>query len=168
MDGIVCETPRLVLRRITMGDLEPLAAILGDPDVSRFIGGPRTVEQTRARMQALLRDYDRVGFSKWAIVSKNTGEVIGRCGPAIQVVEGVEEVEVGYDLARGQWGQGLATEAAAAAVKHALEALGLARLIALIHPQNVASQRVARNVGMTYERDVAWRDLTMGLHARAS
>jgi RimJ/RimL family protein N-acetyltransferase len=110
---IVCQTERLILRHFTEEDLEPLAVIHADPDVMRFFGGARTVAQTRARLFDFLSAYKRVGLSKWAVVLRNTGELIGRCGPAIEPIEGVEEVELGYDLAKRYWGQGLATEALA-------------------------------------------------------
>jgi ribosomal-protein-alanine N-acetyltransferase len=163
---IVLETRRLILRRLGEDDVEPLAAIHADPDVMRFIGGVRTRAQTQARLCDLIENQRRLGFSKWAVVLRSTGELIGRCGPIVERIDGVSEVEVGYDIARSHWGRGLATEAARAAVEHCLSSLGLARVIALIHPQNVASQAVARRIGMTYERDVEWRGGVFGLHAR--
>ncbi len=163
---IVCQTPRLLLRLLTEDDLEPLAAMLADPEVTRHIGGPRTREQTRARLAELIEQYASVGFSKWAVVLRATGECIGRCGPAVVHVSGAREVEVGYDLARRHWGQGLATEAARAAVEHALGVLGVPRVVALIDPANAASQRVAGHLGMLFEREVEWRDKPMRLYAR--
>src|SRR5688572_6287917 len=103
---IVSETPRLVLRRFTPDDADALAVIHADPVVAEFIGGVVTPEQTRARVAGFLDDYARWGFSKWAVVLKSTGELIGRCGPVLELVEGVEEVELGYTLSRQHWGRG--------------------------------------------------------------
>jgi ribosomal-protein-alanine N-acetyltransferase len=165
---IICETDRVILRRFTMADLDPVAAIMADPEVTRFFpGGPRTREQTGARLADFLRDYDRVGFSKWAVVLRSSGELIGRCGPAIQSVEGVDEAEIGYDLAKHHWGRGLATEAAAAATEHCFAVLGMTRVISIIDPNNVPSLRVAQRLGMTYERDVEWRKAHFRLYSKS-
>jgi RimJ/RimL family protein N-acetyltransferase len=165
---VICQTGRLVLRRFTLADLEPLAAIHADPDVMRFFGGPRTVEQTRRRLLDFLDAYERVGFSKWAVVLRETGELVGRCGPAVEHVEGGSEVELGYDLAKRFWGQGFATEAAAASLDHCFSVLGLTRVVSIIHPDNTASVRVARKLGMTEERAVVWRDQSLRLYAKSS
>lgn len=65
----------------------------------------------------------------------------------------MQEVEVGYMLAKEYWGQGLATEAAVASRNYGFEQLGLNRLISLIDPRNIASQKVAMKNGMEYEKD---------------
>ena len=141
--------------------------IHADADVMQFVGGVRTHAHTRARLVELIDAYERVGFSKWAVVLRRTGELIGRCGPSLTRIDGVDEVEVGYDLAKPHWGQGLASEAAGAAVAHCFSTLGRSRVVSLIHAQNVASQRVARRLGMGYERDVEWRALAFHLYARS-
>jgi RimJ/RimL family protein N-acetyltransferase len=151
-----------------MADLAPVAAMMADPEVTRFFpGGPRTEEQTRARLDGFVHDYDRVGFSKWAVVLRSSGDLIGRCGPTIQSVDGVDEVEIGYDLARQHWGRGLATEAAAAAVEHCFAGLGMTRVVSIIDPNNVPSLRVAQRLGMKHERDIEWRQGNFRLYARS-
>jgi ribosomal-protein-alanine N-acetyltransferase len=165
---VICETERLILRRFTTADLDALAAIMADPDVTRFFpGGPRTREQTRIRLEGFLHDYDSVGFSKWAVVLRDSGELIGRCGPAIQSVGGVDEAEIGYDLAKHQWGRGLATEAATAAIEHCFAVLGMNRVVSIIDPNNVPSLRVSQRLGMTYERDIEWRKGTFRLYSKS-
>jgi RimJ/RimL family protein N-acetyltransferase len=164
---IVLETSRLILRRFAPEDVPALAKIHADPEVMRFIGGVRTVEQVRARLADFLEAYDRIGFSKWAVVLRSTGQLIGRCGPSIESIDGVDEIEVGYDFAKDVWGNGFATEAAAAAVRYCSDVLGRTRVIALIDPANEPSQRVARRLGMTDEGAVQWRKKTMRLYARS-
>jgi RimJ/RimL family protein N-acetyltransferase len=63
-------------------------------------------------------------------------------------------VEIGYDFRSDYWGQGLATEAAAAVRDFALDELGLPRVISLIRPENVASVRVSEKIGMAKEREI--------------
>jgi ribosomal-protein-alanine N-acetyltransferase len=63
-------------------------------------------------------------------------------------------VEVAYTIASEYWGQGLATEAALAILNHGFEKLHLARMVSLIEPENIASQRVAEKIGMAFEKRV--------------
>ncbi len=78
------------------------------------------------------------------------------------------ERELGWTFARAYWGQGYATEAAAAAMEHCFRTLGHQRLISLIDPRNLASARVATRIGMTYERMVQWHDAPTNLYAASS
>ena len=89
----------------------------------------------------------------WATVHKETGRFIGRCGLLPWTIDGKDEVEVAFTIAREYWGQGLATEAARAILQHGLEGLNLSRLICLIELENIASQRVAEKIGMRFERE---------------
>jgi ribosomal-protein-alanine N-acetyltransferase len=91
--------------------------------------------------------------------------LVGNCGLLEKEVEGRAEVELVYLIAYDAWGRGYATEAAAAVRDHALGVLGLSRLIALIKPENAASERVAEKLGMQLERDVERRGgVTMRLY----
>lgn len=164
----VCETSRLILRHFTRDDLAPLAAMHLDPEVSRFIGGVKTVEQTRQRLDQWLAEYEHYGFSKWAVVLRSTGELIGRCGLSLERFDNIDEWELGWTFARAHWGNGYATEAAAAAMEHSFRVIGLKKLISLIRPGNVASVRVAERIGMTFDRTVEWGGLPALMYARLS
>ena len=164
---VVCETARLVLRQFTLDDVSALAAIHADPEVGQYIGGVRTLAETHSRIAEFIRDYHRIGFAKWAVVLRSDGTLIGRCGPQIVRVDSCDEVEVGYTFARSHWGCGYATEAAAAAVSHLFHAFGKTRLISLIEPPNVRSQRVAVRLGMIHERDIEYEGKTQRLFAAA-
>lgn len=88
----------------------------------------------------------------WATIHKETGKFIGRCGLLPWEVDGVHEVEVAYTIAEEYWGQGLASEAAQAILKYGFETLNLSRLICLIEPENIGSQKVAEKMGMRLEK----------------
>lgn len=148
-----------------MDDLDPLAAMHTDPEVARFIGGVKTAEQTRLRLLEWLDQYQRYGFSKWAVVLRTTGELIGRCGLSPEQIDGVSEWELGWTFGRAHWGHGYASEAAAAAKEHCFRDLGLQRLISLIRPGNVASERVAERIGMTYEGVVQWNEAPANMYS---
>ena len=102
--NIVCETSRLILRYFTPDDLSPLAAMHLDVEVARFIGGVKTLEQTRERLERWLAEYERYGFSKWAVVLRGSEELIGRCGLSPEQIDGVDEWELGWTFARALTG----------------------------------------------------------------
>jgi [ribosomal protein S5]-alanine N-acetyltransferase len=162
---IVCRTTRLLLRHFTIDDLPALIALHSDPQVTRFLGGVKTPEQTRQRLLEWLAEYERYGYSKWAVVLQSTGEFIGRCGLSPEMVDGVSHWELGWTFARAHWGHGYATEAANGAMQHSFNNLGLQRLISLIRPGNDASARVAQRLGMTYEGLVQWEGAPSNMYS---
>lgn len=129
----------------------PSVMFYADPEVMRYIprgawksedveaGFLRMVDNRRAQWQ-------KVGFGMWAVVLKKTGVVIGHCG--LQHIEGGDEVEVFYLFDKPYWNQGIATEAARAALRFAAER-GLTTVVALAYPENHASQRVMEKAGMS-------------------
>jgi [ribosomal protein S5]-alanine N-acetyltransferase len=166
--GLVCETERLQLRQFRLEDLAALDAMHSDPEVGRFLGGVRTLERTRQNLEQWLYEYQHYGYSKWAVVLRSTGELIGRCGISVENIEGVDERELGWTFARSQWGHGYATEATAAAMSYCFRMLRLPRLISLIDGQNFASARVAIKLGMNLERMVEWHGQPTNLYARGA
>jgi ribosomal-protein-alanine N-acetyltransferase len=153
---IILETERLLLRHQILTDLGALHTLYSDPEITKYIpDAPRNYAETREELEWFLNghpQYPELGL--WAVVYKETGKFIGRCGLLPWTIDGQPEVEVAYTLAREYWGQGLATEAARAILQYGFEKLNLARLICLIDPQNRASQRVAEKIGMTLEKKV--------------
>jgi [ribosomal protein S5]-alanine N-acetyltransferase len=161
---VICQTQRLVLRRFTPEDLEALATIQADDEVMRFFGGPRSKVEVARGLERLLAHYQRFDFGKWAVVLRDSGALIGRCGPSVEAIEGREEVELGYLLARRHWGQGLASEATRAALDHCRGQLALRRLVSIVDPLNQPSHAVAQRIGMRRERSIRWRQRTMDLY----
>jgi len=153
---LVLETPRLMLRHLEPRDLEALAALYADPDIRRhYPDGVRTLDETREELEWFRNGHpERPELGLWATIQKPTARFIGRCGLLPWTLDGLDEVEVAYLIDKTAWGQGLATEAAAAIARHAHERLRIARLICLILPGNVASRRVAEKIGMRYEREL--------------
>jgi ribosomal-protein-alanine N-acetyltransferase len=151
----VLETERLVLRLLTMADLDHLAALYRDPAVRRYFpDGTLTYEQTREELQwTIAVHYVRYGFGLWATILKETGAFIGRCGLLSAEIDGRPEVEVAYLLDKAHWGRGLGAEAARGIVDHAFASLPVDRLISMFEPANHASRGVATAVGMTPFRE---------------
>jgi RimJ/RimL family protein N-acetyltransferase len=132
----ILETERLVLRRLTMEDLDALAVIYRDPEVRKYFPeGTLTYEKTKEELEWIINVYyGQYGFGLWATTHKETGEFIVRCGLLPWTIEGRSEVEVAYLLAKAHWGRGLGTEAAQAILDYGFEQLHLSRLICLIDP----------------------------------
>ncbi|HSE06964.1 MAG TPA: GNAT family N-acetyltransferase [Methylomirabilota bacterium] len=145
------ETPRLRLRPLAASDEAALVALDSDPEVMRYVGSPagvkspvETLERARRRIRESARgDYEPLGF--WAIEERADPAFLG-VGALIRMPDD-DDVEVAYRLARWAWGRGVATEAAAALVGHALGPLGLPRVVAVTYPENLASQRVLDKLG---------------------
>lgn len=142
---------------MTTDDLDDMAALLGDPDVMRYYPRPKTREQAQAWIDWNQRLYEEEGFGLWVITHRRTGEFVGDCGLTPQEIEGTIDIEVGYHVRAVLQGRGYATEAAAACRDHACDVLGTNRLVAIVHPDNTPSQRVAEKVGLNFERDATSR-----------
>jgi RimJ/RimL family protein N-acetyltransferase len=145
-------TARLTLRGWRPEDREPFAALNADPCVMRHIagGGPLGREASDALLGRLEAHWAAHGFGLWAVEVRATGALAGFAGLAIPAFlpSVLPAVEVGWRLARGQWGRGYATEAAGAAVAHGFATLGLAQVLAIVEPANARSIRVAEKLGM--------------------
>ena len=92
--------------------------------------------------------------------------VVGMVGAFFR--EGCRDIEVSWNTFRAFWGQGIATEAAEAAVHYALEIRREQRVTALIDPRNTASLRVAAHLGMTYETDTILFGTKVGRYVRSA
>jgi len=136
-------------------DCKPMYRIFCDADVMRFSDGVQTKEWVQVWLETCFERYQIWGFGPYAVVKQSSQNVMGYCGLFFfPDLDGQAEVEIGYRLARSAWGQGYATEAACAVRDYAFSTLGMKRLIAMIDPSNLASIRVAENIGMQYEKDV--------------
>jgi ribosomal-protein-alanine N-acetyltransferase len=152
----VIETKRLLLCHLRAEDLEDLAALSADPEFTRFLRRPRSIAEARERAAAYLprvaEEYATIGTGFYATIYRPEERFIGRCGLLWQEVDGARELEIAYGIAPAYWGRGLATEAARALKEHAFARYDVPRLISLVHPENVASQRVAEKNGMRRDR----------------
>jgi RimJ/RimL family protein N-acetyltransferase len=147
-------TQRLLLRAFREDDLDAFAAMQADPEVMRFLGPtgqPRSRAETWQNMALFLGHWTLRGFGLWAV--EREGRFIGRVGWLEP--EGWPARELAYALAREGWGQGLAEEAARAALGWGRERWPGRRLASFIRPENQASRRLAAKLGARREGDVA-------------
>lgn len=154
----IIETPRLVLRRWRDEDALPFAAINGDPEVMRWIGDGSAWDEakTREALQRIENRWDTWKFGLFAVEVKATGELAGFTGLSVPefLPEVMPAVEIGWRLGRPFWGQGLATEAARAALDFGFRTRGLERVISIHQIGNLASERIMVKLGMRHDRDL--------------
>jgi RimJ/RimL family protein N-acetyltransferase len=164
----ILTTERLFLRPMRQDDLDDLCALYADPEVMRFLGDgqPRNRSETAERLYRTLTHWEKYGFGIWVVCDKTDGRWLGRCGYAN--LHEYPDMELAWTLHRFAWGQGYATEAAQAVVRHAFEVTRVQRLIAVARPQNLASIRVMRKLGMQFEKTFTFENSDAVLYALAN
>lgn len=146
---MILETPRMVLREMSQEDSESLCMMLQDERVMYAYEGALSLAEAQVWLDLQISRYRDAGFGLWAVVLKETGDMVGQCGLTYQECDGGPVVEVGYLLQEAYWHRGLATEAARACRDYAFDTLGVDEVYSIIRDTNEASQRVARRNGMT-------------------
>ena len=152
--ALIVETPRLRVREMVPADLDFVATMLADPDVSRYYERRFTRNDAQVWLDRQLARYARDGHGLWLLEARDTGEPVGQAGLAIQQVEGERYPEIGWLLHRPHWGRGYATEAGAAARDLAFQRWRHPFVISLIRPANTRSRAVAERLGMQPGREV--------------
>jgi ribosomal-protein-alanine N-acetyltransferase len=151
---IILETERLILRRQLASDVPDLVDLWADPEVTRYLGGPRDRDWLQSVFQETAQNPYAEQYDLWPLIEKETGQIVGNCGLLDKEVEDEVEIEINYILAVSAWGKGYATEIGQALTQYAFENMGIERLIALLDLENAGSERVALKIGMHFDRDV--------------
>ena len=115
----IIETPRLLLREMTAADRPDLCMILQDKEVMYAYNGPFSDEEVNGWLERQTGRYREWGYGLWAVVLKQTGEMIGQCGVTRQLWNGEEMLEVGYLFRHSHWHQGYSLPASGPAQRHA-------------------------------------------------
>jgi RimJ/RimL family protein N-acetyltransferase len=138
-------TERLRLRALRPEDLQDLYdRVSSDPEVA-WDGTPSTLEETRRSLERKIDHVREHGFGMMAVTDRRTGDLYGLAG--LQHLESGQDIEIGYYLGRQAWGRGFATEVGHALVAMAFGPLGLERVVAVVRPENTASQNVLDKLG---------------------
>lgn len=150
-------TERLLLRRWRPADAGPMADVNRDPEVTRYLNRPVDEAVVAGFYEVVVGHWASRGYGPWAVEDRRSGTFVGFVGladlPPFLAAAGTGP-ELGWRLARSAWGEGLATEASAAARDWAFDRLGLPVLVSVIHPDNARSARVATKLGMRRARSV--------------
>ena len=147
----ILTTNRLILRSWLESDREPFARMNADPRVMEFFASRLSSEESDAIVDRIETHFRQHGFGLWAAELRRDGAFVGFVGFDVPSYEAPYSVELGWRLAREQWGQGLATEGAQAVVDYAFETLGFREIVATTVPANARSRRVMEKLGMTYD-----------------
>lgn len=156
-DGIfsrlpMLETPRLILRKMAMTDAQDMYDYSSDPEVSRHVlwDAHRSVQESRAYLRYILRQYRYNEPSSWGIELRETGRLIGTIG-FMWWNKDNRSAEIGYSLSRAHWNHGYMTEALREVIDFGFNEMALHRIEAQHETTNPASGRVMEKVGMRKE-----------------
>jgi RimJ/RimL family protein N-acetyltransferase len=165
---IVAETPRLILRRLTLDDDGFILKLLNEPSFLEFIGdkGVRTLEDSRNYLlSGPIATYEAFGFGLYLTKLRQDDRPIGMCGLVKR--EALPDPDIGFAFLPEFWSKGYAIESATAVLEHARNTLGLSRVVGIAKPENEASIRLLQKLGMKYEGRVriapeGWEDVLYG------
>lgn len=146
---MILETKRLYLREMTQDDYKSLCKILQDEEVMYAYEHAFSDEEVQKWLDRQLERYREYGFGLWAVILKETEEMIGQCGLTMQDCNGRQVLEIGYHLQKAFWHKGYCTEAAIACKEYAFHTLKAPEVFSIIRDTNTASQNVAIRNGMT-------------------
>lgn len=146
------ETTRLQLRPPSPGDLEWFMANLNTAAVTRHLGGVRSEADYAAGFERGIRSFAGSGLGFWALILREGGQLIGKCGLGLISTEAAPpalrgQFEIGWSLAEPFWGKGLAFEAAQAVLSHGFDKLDSAAIHSQTSDSNRASTRLMERLG---------------------
>ena len=143
------------MRPLCINDLDSLAAIWADPEVTRFLpsrGLPIPKADAEKSLASFVYHWKVREYGIWAIEKDTLSEMVGYCG--LRYLDELDEVEILYSLARPYWGKGIATQAAKASISYGFNVAALDKLIAMVLSENQASKRVIEKAGLRYEKQI--------------
>ncbi|GAB2953723.1 GNAT family N-acetyltransferase [Hymenobacter coalescens] len=158
------QTARLRLRELLPADAPGILALDSDPEVLRYVPHQpmSTLAEAAAVVDYIRGQYRRNGIGRWAVELRATGEFVGWCGLKLVDAEATNGrlgyYDLGYRLLRRHWGQGYASEAAAASLRYAFEVLQLPEVHATVMRDNGASRRVLEKLGLAHTADFTGPD----------
>ncbi|BCN30296.1 GNAT family N-acetyltransferase [Anaeromicropila herbilytica] len=152
----IATTERLIIRELTVEDITNMYQIYQNPEVCKYIDNlDEYLEIEIEKHKAYIKNvYEFFGYGLWGVFSKETGELIGRCGIQNQEIDGKVEIEIGYLLDQNHWGLGYAIECTRAVLLYAFEELGINRVVAKINKLNTRSINLAKHMGLHLEKEI--------------
>lgn len=163
---MILETNRLYLRALETKDLEVLSGMYSNPEVMRFIGTGVTFTKSQSEKSIRMwNEYEKEhGYSNWAVIRKEDGVLLGKCG--LSGLPDKSGIEVSYILDEQYWGKGYATEISAAVLELGFSKFALKKIVALVYPQNSPSIKVLEKIGMKYEIEAEYWGIKFLVYAR--
>lgn len=160
------ETPRLILSVWDERHIAPFDAMQADPEVMADQGGPTSADANAGKIARYSAAFASHGFCRWAVEDRR-GEFLGYAGVMPSSWPGnaiAPHYEIGWRFTRTAWGHGYATEAASAALTHALAHGGMDEVLSYTAPDNLRSQAVMERLKLRrdqsrdfYDEGLDWR-----------
>ena len=149
------ETERLILREYTLDDFSALYEILSDAETMQHYPAPFDEERTRGWISWNLENYKRYCFGLWAVILKETCEIIGDSGITMQNIDGEMLPEIGYHINKAYWRKGIGKEAARAVRDWVFENTSYDVVYSYMKYTNEGSYRTALSIGMKKVKEYA-------------
>ncbi|MFC4219441.1 GNAT family N-acetyltransferase [Flagellimonas marina] len=151
---------RLLFRKIAPSDFDDWLPFYRNPKSTQFWEGLPSdpTEACHTQFNRIFERYENDLGGMNALILKETGELVGICGLLVQVVDDVEELEIGYSVLPKFWLQGYAFEAAQKCKEYAFANKFSGSLISIIHVDNIPSQKVALKNGMYLDKTTDYKD----------
>jgi RimJ/RimL family protein N-acetyltransferase len=159
------QTESLSLRPLEPADAEVLHRIYQTEGVLRYFPGTASpsLEKVQRFIAIQQAHWEKYGYGNWGVLPHGEAQIVGWAG--LQYLPELDETEVGFLLDRPFWGKGYATQAAQASIQFAFENINLDHIIALVHPENLASRRVIEKCGLTYQETLALWGMDLMRHS---
>ena len=147
----IIETKRLILREFTIDDYEAVYEFNSNKEVHKYTGDEIINSLERAKEiieQIWLKDYEKYGYGRWAVIYKPENKIIGFAG--LKYLSEIRETDIGYRLLPKYWGMGIASEVAKPIIDFGFNQLNLERIIGIAMPENIGSWKVLEKIGLTF------------------
>lgn len=146
------ETSRLFLRELTIVDNREVWQHFSDEEVTRYMDIPacRSLSEAEEIIQYHLED----SGCRWGVFDKQSKQLAGTCGYHCWVTGAAPRAEIGFDLSKVYWGQGLMTEALQPVIRFGFEQMRLARIEATVDPMNSRSMHLLDSLGFQREAEL--------------
>jgi len=155
-DAVVVGTPRLDLRPLALGDLDDLARLFADAQAMRHQCRVGDREDARRAIECSRRCFNEHGFGQLAVLERETGAFVGKCGFTSRIVEGHREFILSHLIDPAFEPRDYDREAFEAMLRHAFDELDFMRIVTLIKPGSRRLIRMVEQLGMESEREVSW------------
>jgi len=151
---------RLIFRKLKESDFEEWLPFYHNPKSTQYWEGlpADPIEACTSQFDRVFERYENDLGGMNALISKETGELVGICGLLVQMVDNIEELEIGYSILPKFWLQGYAFEAAQKCKQFAFENSFSDSLISIIHVDNLPSQKVAQKNGMFLDKTTTYKN----------
>ena len=146
------KSERLLLRRITKGDVKEIFEIYSDPEVARYdwYYPIESMDKALKIIESFKDTYDDKEEFTWGVTRKSDNRIIGYCCLG-DFQEGPRSCEIGYGFNRNQWNKGYGTEAVKMLVKFAFEQMNINRIAGTVTVGNEPSIKVLKKCGFQQE-----------------